>query len=65
MHLEQFQYRELGLAMVESLWLGLELASFCSCIVLLAFFLYRSLTSLVDLPKQVGYNAATDIILSV
>ena len=48
----------------ESFWLELELASFCSCIVLLTFFLNKSLTSSADLPKQVGHNAATDIILS-
>ena len=63
--LVQLQYRELGLAMLDSLWLGLELTSFCSCIVLLAFFLHWSLTTSDDLPKQVGHNAATDIILSV
>ena len=51
--------------MLESLWIGFELASLCSCIVLLAFFLHRSLTSLVDLPEQVGHNAATDNILPV
>ena len=38
MHLVQLQYRELGVAMLESLWPGLELALFCSFIVLLGYW---------------------------
>ena len=51
----------MGLEMLEGLWLGLELASFCPCS--LQLYLHRSLTSSVGLPKQVGHNAATEIIL--
>ena len=51
----------MGLEMLEGLWLGLELASFCPCS--LQLYLHRSLTSSVGLPKQVGHNAASVIIL--
>ena len=57
LYIVQLQYKELGLAGAQTgVLLFLQHAS--------AWYLHRSLTSSVDLPKQVGRNAATDIILS-
>ena len=56
-HSVQLQYRELGLAGAETgILLFFQRVPAC--------YFHRSLTSSVDLPKPVGRNAATDIILS-